>query len=83
MLTLKLIQASWPRQGKNTATTGRIPMEVFEKNEEAIRKVMREHKLKAIYRGARLSNGHTRHPWGNTPTMTRRCDATDVMLYRK
>jgi hypothetical protein len=41
---------------------------------------MRKSNLKAIYRGPRISNTTSN---GNLPSMTRRRDATSVLLYRK
>ena len=79
--TLEILKALFPRSGNNCARTGRIPMEFFEQNEAEIRAVMREHKLRAIYRGPRLSN-NVKYKF-SVPSMTRRCDATHMMLYMK
>lgn len=79
--TLNLLKTLFPRSGDNCARTGRIPMDFFEQNEREIREVMRENKLRAIYRGPRVSNQLSRRM--DTPSMTRRCDATHVMLYTK
>jgi hypothetical protein len=82
MLTLSQIQTLFPRTLGNCAVTGRIPMAWFNHYEADVRKAMRGNKVKTIYRGARLSNNLSR-PRLDTPTMTRRCDATHVMLYYK
>lgn len=79
--TLDILKAMFPREGGNCARTGRIPMAFFEANESEIRAVMREHKLRAIYRGPRVSN-QVKYKF-SVPSMTRRCDATHVMLYMK
>jgi hypothetical protein len=82
MLTLTQIQTLYPKPGCNQALTGRIPMDWFCHYEADIRQAMRGNNVKTIYRGARLSNKLSR-PHMDKPTMTRRCDATHVVLYRK
>lgn len=79
--TLAVLQAAFPRKPGNCGRTGYIPMAFFEANEPEIRKVMREHKLRAIYRGPRLSN-NVKYRF-SVPSMTRRCDAEFVVLYVK
>ena len=69
---------------KNSAVTGLIPIELFNAMEASLRPVMREAGLRAMYRGPR-PNSNSRHdvPWcaRMQPSMTRRCDATGVLLY--
>lgn len=60
----------------NTATTGLIPIELFDRVEDLIRPHMRAAGLRAIYRGPRVSNRSM-----GPGSMTRRCDATGVLLY--
>jgi hypothetical protein len=50
---------------------------MFELAEAALRVEMRARGYRAIYRGPRVSND------SRYPSMTRRCDATHVLLYRK
>ncbi len=76
--SLTLLKTLFPRSGTNRAVTGRIPIDFFEQNEAEIRKVMRENSLRAIYRGPRISNNCR-----DVPSMTRRCDAEAVLLYRR
>lgn len=76
--TLESIRALFPKTKRNQACSGPIPMDFFELNEKSLRKVMRENRLRAIYRGPRVSNSSRK----STPSMTCRCDATHVMLYR-
>jgi hypothetical protein len=73
--TLGDLRALFPREGKNCAATGRIPMDYFEANEAAIREIRRSHGLRLFYRGPRRSNQ------GRSRSVTRRCDATHVMLW--
>jgi hypothetical protein len=80
MITLPTLKTLFPVSNKNNSSTGRIPMEYFEANEKEIRAIMREHKLKSIYRGPRITNRRSNY---GQPTMTRRCDATAVLLYRR
>ena len=77
MTTLKTM---FPRTvtTRHSAFCERIPMDLFEAMESALRTEMRAHGYKAMYRGPRVSNDT-----GRIPTMTRRCDATHVLLYRK
>ena len=58
--------------------TGWMPIEYFNEHEEMLRTAakMCGHS-RVFYRGPRISNGGRR--W-QTPTMTRRCDATHVVL---
>lgn len=79
--TLDVLRAAFPRKPGNSARTGRIPMEFFTANEVEIRKLMKHENLRAIYRGPRLSN-NVQYKF-SVPSMTRRCDATHVMLYLK
>ena len=79
--TLAVLQAAFPCKPGNCGRTGYIPMDFFNANELEIRKVMREHKLRAIYRGPRLSN-NVKYKF-SVPSMTRRCDAEFVVLYVK
>ena len=76
---MELLRETYPRNKntKHSAFCERIPIKMFEIAEAALRKEMRSLGYRAIYRGPRVSNG-TRYP-----SMTRRCDATHVLLYRK
>ena len=79
MSMMALMAETYPRtrQTKHSAFCERIPMAMFEVAEAALRVEMRARGYRAIYRGPRVSND-TRYP-----TMTCRCDATYVLLYRK
>lgn len=79
MSLMALMKETYPRTDatKHTAFCERIPIAMFELVETELRKEMRAKGYRAMYRGPRVSND-TR-----TPTMTRRCDATHVLLYRK
>ncbi len=80
MKTLNDIQAKYGHGAPGTvAHTGYIPMKDFNENEEEFRVIMRYHNMRAIYRGPRVSNNcESRFA---IPSMTRRCDATHVVLY--
>ncbi len=77
---MELMAETYPRTRatKHSAFCERIPIKMFELVEAALRKEMREQGYRAIYRGPRVSN----RTW-DIPSMTRRCDATHVLLYRK
>lgn len=77
MMTLMAETYPRTRATKHSAFCERIPIKMFEIAEAALRKEMRTLGYRAIYRGPRVSND-TRYP-----SMTRRCDATHVLLYRK
>jgi hypothetical protein len=79
MSLLELIKETYPRTKgtKHSAFCERIPMAMFELIEDKLRVEMRERGYRAMYRGPRVSND------SYYPTMTRRCDATHVLLYRK
>lgn len=80
MSMMELMRETYPRTPatKHSAFCERIPIHMFEVSESALRKEMRAKGYKAIYRGPRISN-RTR----DIPSMTCRCDATHVLLYRK
>ncbi len=80
MSMMTLIAEIYPRTAntKHSAFCERIPIQIFELVEEKLRAEMREQGYRAIYRGPRVSN----RTW-DIPSMTRRCDATHVLLYRK
>lgn len=80
MSMMELMQETYPRTKatKHSAFCERIPIKMFDLAEAAMRVEMRAKGYRAIYRGPRVSND-TR----DIPTMTRRCDATHVLLYRK
>lgn len=80
MSIMALMKETYPRTKatKHSAFCERIPIRMFEVVEQALRKEMREKGYRAIYRGPRVSN----RTW-DIPSMTRRCDATHVLLYRK
>lgn len=79
MSMMKLMAETYPRNEntRHNAFCERIPIHMFDVAEAALRVEMRANGYRAIYRGPRVSND-TRYP-----TMTRRCDATHVLLYRK
>ena len=78
MSIMALLKETYPRTKatKHSAFCERIPIRMFEVVEQALRVEMREKGYRAMYRGPRVSN-RTR-----TPTMTMRCDATHVLLYK-
>ena len=80
MSMMELMRETYPRtkNTKHSAFCERIPVKMFEVVEPVLRKEMRAKGYRAIYRGPRVSND-TR----DIPSMTRRCDATHVLLYRK
>ena len=88
MYAIDSIRKLFPRaEGqKNSSVTGLIPIEQFDAMEDSLRPLMRELGLRAIYRGPR-PNSLERHdvPWcaSMRPSMTRRCDATGVLMYFK
>jgi hypothetical protein len=79
MSLMTLMKETYPRTSatKHSAFCERIPIKMFELVETELRKEMRANGYRVMYRGPRVSND-TR-----TPTMTRRCDATHVLMYRK
>ena len=81
MSMMSLMRETYPRtcETKHSAFCERIPIHMFEVAESALRSEMLARGYRAIYRGPRVNNGNT---YGK-PTMTRRCDATHVLLYRK
>ena len=80
-MKLNSLKVLFPKTRSNSAVTGNIDIKHFTDNEEMFRKVMRENNLKAIYRGPRISNNLK---WSSSvASMTRRCDATSVLLYHK
>jgi hypothetical protein len=80
MSMMELLRETYPRtkQTKHSAFCERIPMAIFEIVEPVLRVEMRQRGYRAMYRGPRVSN--TIRIFA---TMTRRCDATHVLLYRK
>jgi hypothetical protein len=80
MSMMELMRETYPRTPatKHSAFCERIPIAMFNLAEAALRVEMRAKGYRAMYRGSRVSND----TWGK-PTMTRRCDATHVLLYRK
>lgn len=82
--TLEKLREMFPPKRPGSALVGRMSIEFFEKHEQEIREfVMRPHNLRAIYRGPRISNKRTVWNMAGRPSMTRRCDADAVLLYRK
>ncbi len=79
MSMMRLMAEAFPRTNttRHSAFCERIPISVFDSVESALRAEMRLHGYRAIYRGPRIHND-TR----SIPSMTRRCDATHVLLYR-
>jgi hypothetical protein len=80
MSMMELMRETYPRTAntRHSAFCERIPIAMFEIAEAALRVEMRSRGYRAIYRGPRVSNAGRYFP-----TMTRRCDATHVLLYRK
>ena len=81
MSMMQLMKETYPRNRstKHSAFCERIPIHMFDVAESALRPEMRAKGYRAMYRGPRVSNDNS---YG-VPTMTRRCDATHVLLYRK
>jgi len=79
MSMMELMRETYPRTKatKHSAFCERIPIRMFEIVEAALRVEMRQRGYRAIYRGPRVSN----NTW-DIPSMTMRCDATHVLLYR-
>lgn len=90
MKTLKEMCEKYPREVdtkprhqrrfRNSSFTGPIDIVDFTENEAEFRAIMREHKLKAVYRGPRFTNRDSNN---GKPSMTMRCDATYVLIYAK
>ena len=80
MSHMTALKEMFPRTAntRHSAFCERVPMDLFEAMESELRTEMRARGYRAMYRGPRVSN-NTR----DIPTMTRRCDATHVLLYRK
>ena len=90
MLTLKQIQAMYPKTRINRALTGPIPMPIYVALEPFIRPLLKEKRLQVFYRGPRIVNNLARSAdWPATnkysasyrPSKTIRCDATHVVIY--
>jgi hypothetical protein len=79
MSMMMLMAETYPRtkNTKHSAFCERIPIHMFDIAESALRVEMRAQGYRAMYRGPRVSN----NTYG-MPSMTRRCDATHVLLYR-
>lgn len=79
MSMMELMRETYPRTEatKHSAFCERIPIHMFEVVEAALRLEMRARGYRAIFRGSRVSNR------SHQPSMTRRCDATHVLLYRR
>jgi hypothetical protein len=76
-MQMSTLTALFPRSNKTRATTGLIPMSYFVANEVAIRAAAKEyfaHGYRAMFRGPRASA---------SASMTRREDATGVLLYSR
>jgi len=82
-MSINLLRSFFPKKRRNAALTGWIPMEFFENNEDIIRKIVKDlpGTYRYYYRGPRISN-RLMSP-SNKPSMTRRCDATHVTIYRR
>jgi hypothetical protein len=78
IMNLVDIQRGFPKLAKNQAVTGYIPINWFDAYEDQVREVMRDNGLRSMYRGPRVSNNSL-----DRASMTRRCDANFVVLYRK
>ena len=79
MSMMRLMAEAFPRTKatQHSAFCERIPIAVFDSVESALRAEMRKRGYRAIYRGPRVSNNSI-----GPGSMTRRCDATHVLLYR-
>lgn len=71
--SLQDLQNLFPKSSKNCATTGRIPMSFLAANEREIAKIVKENKLRRIYRGPRVYD---------LQSFTHKDDAEAVLLYR-
>jgi hypothetical protein len=80
MSMMELMRETYPRtkETKHSAFCERIPIAMFDLAEAALRPEMRKRGYRAMYRGPRVSNNSI-----GPGSMTRRCDATHVLLYRK
>ena len=78
MSMMALMKETYPRTNttRHSAFCERIPIHMFDIAESALRPEMRSKGYRAIYRGPRVHND------SRYPSMTRRCDATHVLLYR-
>ncbi len=78
MSMMRLMAEAFPRTKatRHSAFCERIPIAVFDSVESALRPEMRAKGYRAVYRGPRIHND------SHCPSMTRRCDATHVLLYR-
>ena len=75
--TLQSIKAKYPNTSlSNSAESGYIPIQEFTAQEHLLRPIMRANNLKAIYRGPRPQRTAL-----TQPSMTRRVNATHVVLY--
>jgi hypothetical protein len=90
MLTLKQVQAMYPKTRINRALTGYIPMPIYVALEPFIRPLLKKNRLQVFYRGPRIANNLARHadwpPFNKysasmRPSKTVRCDATHAVLY--
>lgn len=79
MNAIEALKLAYPKVRNNQAVTGNIPMAEFEANESMFREVMKANGLKVVYRGSRITNRMS----NIMSTITMRCDATSVLLYRK
>jgi hypothetical protein len=77
-VSLAMIIGMFPKRRANCARSGYIPMSLFAEVEAELRPQIRAQGMCVQYRGPRISN---RVQPGNRPTVTRRCDATHVVLY--
>ena len=84
MVEFSQLTCMFPKNPRNSAVCGAIPIAYFDANEKELRAVMRaKGYTRAIYRGERVSNrvGLNGGPrWGRASN-TRRCDATSVLFY--
>lgn len=82
-MTFESLRNLFPKIRRNAALTGCIPMNFFEDNEDRIRKIFKDlpGSYRFIYRGPRINNQPLFR--SNQPSMTRRCDATHVLIYRR
>lgn len=71
-MKLSDLQIHFPPSSKTSAVTGLIPIDWFLDNEKSIRLMMKEEKLRSIYRG-------TRRDWTGQNVQKR--DAYGVLLY--
>jgi hypothetical protein len=80
-VTLASLNVFFPPRPKAVAKTGYIPMGIFEKHEETIRKVVKADRLRVIYRGPRVGKKWGPRSRPGLAAMTLRANAHSAVLY--